>query len=79
MSTNSSKQILEELPSDLKKAEQQRFAVMVAEYFRLPLPKACTIGFQNMGNNCYMNCMVQILINHPVLYYYFQNISEKTY
>lgn len=79
MSTNSSKQVNGKNGSDQEQKEQEEFLRLLSKYENTPLPKASTIGLKNLGNNCYMNSIIQILVNHPILYYYFQNMQEKSY
>ena len=79
MSSNSSKQIGEDSDLNTAKRDKDQFENMIRKYNSTPLPKSATIGFKNLGNNCYMNSIVQILINHPILYYYFKNLPVKTY
>ena len=79
MSTNSNKQIVGANGADQKSKDKDEFSARVSNYAFSPSPKSCTIGLKNLGNNCYMNSIVQAFVNHPILYHYFQSLPEKTY
>lgn len=79
MSSNSSKQVDASAGSMLKKKQEEDFLQMLSDYQNRPLTKSCTIGLKNLGNNCYMNAVVQTLVNNPILYYYLKNLSENSF
>jgi uncharacterized UBP type Zn finger protein len=79
MSSNSSKQVDASAGTEFKNKQIEEYEQILSDYQNTPLPKSCTIGLKNLGNNCYMNAVVQSLVNNPILYYYFKNLSENTF
>ena len=42
------------------------------------LPKSNSIGLKNPENNCYMNSILQVLVNQPLFYFNMLEASDKS-
>lgn len=63
----------------LKMVEERkkREEIELGKYSNTKLPSSCTIGLKNLGNNCYINSVLQCLLNNPSFYYNLEEILEN--
>lgn len=66
----------DKLEEERKEMEQKKQRE-ISKFANKQLPGCSTIGLKNLGNNCYINCILQCLLNNPSFYYHIQEVSQK--